>query len=55
MGGYRYWEAMNMTVTKAEAKAEIEKYETEGFEQFIEEFGDHAEYEGADVLSFIEV
>ena len=49
---YRYWEAINMTVTSAEAKAEIEKHDGD-WSEFTTEFGEHEEYEGRDVLDFL--
>ncbi len=51
-----YEEAIEATVTKAEARHCIEvehQVNEEGWEQFLEEHGDHDEYAGADVLSFL--
>lgn len=56
MSGYNYWTSYDMTVTREEARIEIEKHETDGgFEQFVAEYGDLDEYEGQDVLGFIGV
>lgn len=47
-----YEEAIEATVTKAEALAEIRKHGINPIE-FLEEMGDYEEYDGGDVLSWL--
>lgn len=53
--GYSYHEAIELTVTRAEAKAEIDKHDWDGdaWAQFVEEVGDREEYEGEEVLGWL--
>jgi len=47
-------EAMEATVTRAEAKREIGKHDVEGgFNAFLIEVGDKTEYEGSEVLNWL--
>lgn len=48
-----YETAMGEMVTRSEAKAEIDGHGGEGWEMFISEVGDRAEYLGADVLNWL--
>lgn len=54
-----YHEAMNATVSKEEARAEIlarikdDPEMPDPWGEFVTEFGDHDEYEGSDVLAFL--
>lgn len=51
-----YEEAIEATVTKAEARhcIEVEHHCVDGaWEQFLEEHGDHEEYQGGEVLGFL--
>ena len=51
-----YEEAIEATVTKAEAKhcIEVEHQVDEGaWAEFLQEHGDHEEYSGGDVLGFL--
>ncbi len=50
----RLFEAMDATVTRAEAKAEIERHDCDGgWEAFIAEVGDKPEYLGSEVLGWL--
>jgi hypothetical protein len=49
MTTYSYFEACEMTVTRAEAEAEIKKHFGE-FSEFLADVGDREEYEGKEVL-----
>lgn len=55
-----YWDALTATVTRSEAQAEIRRRVEpdvdlpDPWAAFVERFGDHAEYEGSDVLAFLE-
>ncbi|HDR9764289.1 TPA: hypothetical protein QDC44_008581 [Burkholderia cepacia ATCC 25416] len=54
MQGYSYEEACDLTVTRAEAEAEIGKHHVEGgFASFLEDVGDKPEYEGKEVLDWL--
>jgi hypothetical protein len=54
VSGFDYFEACNLIVTRAEAKAEIEKHDIDGdFETFLAEVGDREEYEGREVLDWL--
>jgi hypothetical protein len=47
-------EAMEAEVTREEAKAEIDRHDSDGgWDVFIAEHGDHPEYEGATVLGWL--
>lgn len=47
-------EAMASTVSRAEAKAEIDRHDVEGgFEAFLAECGDRGEYQGSEVLGWL--
>ena len=48
-----YFEALEVTVTRAEAKAEIDKHSGEGWEQFLLDVGDRPEYEGWEILDWL--
>ncbi|CAE6842653.1 hypothetical protein [Paraburkholderia aspalathi] len=54
MSGLCYEDACEEIVTRAEAKAEIDKHDCEGgWEGFLAEAGDRPEYEGRDVLDWL--
>lgn len=54
MSGLNYHDACEEIVTRAEAKAEIEKHDIDGtFETFLAEVGDREEYEGREVLDWL--
>lgn len=49
-----YEDAMEEVVTRAEAKAEIDKHDVPGgWELFLAEVGDKTEYEGSEVLNWL--
>lgn len=49
-----YEDACAATVSKAEAEIEIGKHQVDGgFEQFLIDVGDKAEYEGSEVLDWL--
>ncbi|CBJ36130.1 conserved hypothethical protein (plasmid) [Ralstonia solanacearum CMR15] len=49
-----YYDACEWIVTRAEAKAEIDKHDCDGgFAAFIAEVGDREEYTGKDVLDWL--
>lgn len=50
--GVSYWEALDLTVTRDEARREIEKHECD-FLEFLREVGDRPEYEGKEVLDWL--
>jgi len=47
-----YQEALEATVSRVEARREIAAHEA-SFGEFEAEYGEHDEYEGADVLCFL--
>lgn len=47
-----YEQAIEATVTRDEALAEIAAHGID-FSEFVEEYGDREEYEGADVLGWL--
>lgn len=47
-----YWEALIATVSKAEAKQEIERHACD-FDEFLQEVGDREEYEGSEILDWL--
>lgn len=52
--GFSYEDACEETVTRAEAKAEIDKHDCDGgFAAFLAEVGDREEYEGKVVLDWL--
>ncbi|KGX17298.1 hypothetical protein [Burkholderia pseudomallei] len=52
MTAYSYFEACDMTVTRAEAEAEIKKHFAD-FSEFLADVGDREEYEGKEVLDWL--
>lgn len=49
-----YEEACESTVTREEARAEIAKHDIDGgFDLFLREVGDRAEYQGSEVLGWL--
>jgi hypothetical protein len=48
-----YDEAVEATVTREEARREIERHDCEGWQAFLTDEGDHDEYAGADVLGWL--
>lgn len=48
-----YTDAIETTVTRAEALLEIGRHDGEPLSDFFAEFGDKAEYRGADVLAWL--
>jgi hypothetical protein len=49
-----YLEACEATVTRAEARAEIDRHDVDGgFERFVQEVGDQPEYSGQQVLDWL--
>ncbi|PRE41222.1 hypothetical protein C6P97_28225 [Burkholderia multivorans] len=54
MTAYTYEDACDMTVTRAEAEAEIGRHDVAGgFSAFLAEVGDRPEYEGKEVLDWL--
>lgn len=52
MTAYSYFEACDMTVTRAEAEAEIKNHFAD-FSEFLADIGDREEYEGKEVLDWL--
>lgn len=51
---YTLADALEATVTRAEAEAEIAKHDVDGgFALFLTEVGDKSEYEGREVLDWL--
>ncbi len=48
-----YEEAVEATVSRAEAKAEIERHGGDGWDVFVADHGDHTEYSGDTVLGWL--
>lgn len=48
-----YEEAMDSTVSRAEAKREIDAHDCEGWEAFVADHGDLPSYPGATVLAWL--
>lgn len=49
-----YFEACEATVSRAEARAEIERHDVDGgFALFLVEVGDRDEYQGKEVLDWL--
>lgn len=49
-----YEDAIEATVTREEARREIERHDIDGtFDDFIREVGDRAEYTGEEVLAWL--
>lgn len=48
-----YEEAIKIRVSRADARAEIERHDSEGWEAFLCEVGDRDEYTGLEVLNWL--
>lgn len=48
-----YDEACEAILTRAQAKAEIARHDCDGWEAFLADCGDHAEYKGETVLTWL--
>lgn len=48
-----YDEAIEATVSQAQAKREVERHDCDGWAAFIEDVGDKATYTGAEVLGWL--
>lgn len=48
-----YFEAISAEVSRAEAKAEIEGHDCEGWDAFLAEVGDKETYLGKEVLDWL--
>lgn len=49
----QYHEAIEATVTREQARREIERHDCEGFAAFLADVGDRATYRGAEVLGWL--
>ena len=48
-----YLEAIEATVSRETAKREIAKHDCDGWEVFLSEIGDKAEYQGHEILDWL--
>lgn len=48
-----YEEAIEATVTREQARKEVEKHDGEGFALFLEDCGDRPTYKGSEVLGWL--
>lgn len=48
-----YEDAVEATVTREEARREIDKHDCDGWDAFIADVGDKPEYDGAEVLGWL--